>query len=490
MGRVEIRCWHRVYTAILKTLYHGGRMTPAQAEHETAVREIGGRLYRDAGRHKPALFDSGGLRGHVLQQVLRDPALRNALFQFIDVLPQLESADDVAAHFRSYLAGQQLGGVWDKLLQLGNHAWSAWAVRASVKRMARLFLVEEQPAALLRVARALRRVPAQVTVDAVGEAVLTEGEADRYVARYHDLLHWCTGAGITPQLSLKLSALTPRFDALDAAGTRQRVLRRLQPLLAEVHRTRAALTIDMEQYELKPLIVKLFRELVESDPDRGWQPGIALQAYLPETERDLMELIRWARTLGRRICVRLVKGAYWDTEVALATQRRWPLPVYHNKADTDGNYERLTRLLFESRDIVYPAIASHNLRSVSHAIALARSHCMTADEWEVQMLFGMADPLQRAVAGLGARLRVYLPCGDLVVGIAYLIRRLLENTASTSILRQTFAESQDLDTLLAAPRAAPPATAVREPASAFANTPLTDCCDRLYRFARSRAGNS
>ena len=465
-------------------------MTPAQAELETAVQEIGGRLYRDAGRHKPALFDSGGMRGRVLKQVLDDAALRNALFQFIDVLPQLEHADDVATHFRSYLAGQQLGGVWDKLLQLGNRPWSAWAVRASVKRMARLFLVEEQPAALLRVLRALQRVPAQVTVDAVGEAVLTELEADRYVARYHELLGRCAAAGIAPHLSLKLTALTPRFDALDATGTRQRVLRRLQPLLAEVHRTRAALTIDMEQYELKPLILELFRELVESDPDCGWQPGIALQAYLPETERDLMELIRWARALNRRIGVRLVKGAYWDTEVALAQQRRWPLPVFLNKTETDANYERLTRLLIESRDIVYPAIASHNLRSVSHAIAAARRHRMTAAEWEIQMLYGMADPLQRAVAGLGVKLRVYLPCGDLVIGIAYLIRRLLENTAGTSILRQTYAEAQDPGTLLAAPGAASSTVpAAAEPPPAFANTPLTNFSRRGARdvFARALA---
>ena len=415
-------------------------MTPAQAELETAVREIGGRLYLDASRHKPALFDSRGLRGRVLQQVLHDPALRSALFQFIDALPQLERADDVATHFRSYLAGHELGGAWGQLLLLGSHAWAAWAVRNSVKRMARLFLVEEQPAALLRVLRALQRVPAQVTLDAVGEAVLTDLEADRYVARYLELLRSCSAAGVAPHLSLKLTALTPRFDALDAAGTRSRVLQRLQPLLAEVRRTRAALTIDMEQYELKPLILQLFRGLAESDPDRGWQPGIALQAYLPETERDLTELIRWARSLGRRICVRLVKGAYWDTEVALATQRRWPLPVYRNKADTDANYERLTRLLFESRDIVYPAIAGHNLRSLAHAIALAREYGMTVNDWEVQMLYGMAAPLQRAVAGLDVKLRVYLPSGDLVIGIAYLIRRLLENTASTSILRQTYAE--------------------------------------------------
>ena len=450
-------------------------MTPAHTELETAVRDIGGRLYRDAGRHKPALFDSGGLRGRVLQQVLQDPALRNALFQFIDVLPQLERAEDVATHFRSYLAGHELGGVWGKLLPLGNHAWAAWAVRNNVKRMARLFLVEEQAAALLRALRTLQRIPAEVTVDAVGEAVLTDAEADRYVARYLELLRWCAAAGITPHLSLKLTALTPRFDPLDAAGTRSRVLQRLQPLLAEVRRTRAALTIDMEQHELKPLILELFRALVESDPDHDWQPGIALQAYLPETERDLAELIRWARALGRRIGVRLVKGAYWDTEVALAQQRRWALPVFRSKAETDANYERLTRLLFEGRDLVHPAIGSHNLRSVSHAIALAREYGMKAQDWEVQMLYGMADPLQRAVANFGVPLRVYLPCGDLVIGIAYLIRRLLENTADTSFLRQTYGEGHNLDALLAAPDiASSAAPAAAEPPPAFANTPLTD----------------
>jgi len=354
-------------------------------------------------------------------------------------------------------------------------------VRESVKRIARLFLVEEQSGALARAVRVLQRVPAQITLDAVGEAVLTEPEADRYAARYVALLGWCGAAGIAPQLSLKLSALAPRFDALDAAGTRERVLRRLQPLLADANRTGAALTIDMEQYEFKPLILELFREIVENNPNRGWQPGIALQAYLPETERDLTELIRWARALGRRVCVRLVKGAYWDTEVALATQQRWPLPVFTNKADTDASYERLTRLLFEGRDAIYPALASHNLRSVSHAIALARHYGVSADEWELQMLYGMADPLQRAVAALGVKLRVYLPCGDLVVGIAYLIRRLLENTASTSILRQTYAEAQDLDALLAAPGAASPSKpAATQPPPAFANTPLMD-------FSRSEA---
>ncbi|HEV8519928.1 MAG TPA: hypothetical protein VGQ54_15245, partial [Burkholderiales bacterium] len=111
-------------------------MTPAHLELESQIRDIGGRLYRDASRRKPAFFDSSGLRGRMLQQVLQDTTLRSALFQFIDVLPQLEHADDVATHFRSYLAGHELVGAWGKLLKLGNHAWAAWAVRESVKRIA------------------------------------------------------------------------------------------------------------------------------------------------------------------------------------------------------------------------------------------------------------------------------------------------------------------------------------------------------------------
>ncbi|MBI3935469.1 MAG: bifunctional proline dehydrogenase/L-glutamate gamma-semialdehyde dehydrogenase [Betaproteobacteria bacterium] len=457
---------------------------------EIMLREIGAEIYDGARRSTPPLFAPRGLRGRVLSRALHDEALRAALFQFVDVLPQLDSAQEIAAHFRAYLAGHQLGGAWGELLALGGHPFAAWAVRNSVKRVARLFLVEETPAALARALSRLRRVPAQTTLDAVGEAVLTEAEADEYAARYLRLLAWLAGAGVAmPQLSLKLSALTPRFDALDAAGTRSRVFARLAPLMQEVLRTGAALTIDMEHYEFKPLVLQFFRELVEAYPDARWQPGIALQAYLRDTERDVQELVAWAGALGRRIGVRLVKGAYWDTEVALARQRRWPLPVFLEKSETDENFERLTRYLFEHRDAVYPAIAGHNLRSLAHAIAAARFHRMGAEEWEIQMLYGMAEPLQHAVAGRGVRLRIYVPTGNPVIGIAYLIRRLLENTANTSVLRQTYADHHDLDALLAAPEAAKQRAAATGGRSepAFANTPLTDFSQTTARQAFEQA---
>ena len=446
---------------------------PNQPSLDTLITEIGGRLYCDAAKAPPALFGARGMRGVLLDRALADERLRNALFQFIDVLPQLEDRDSIAAHFRAYLDGHRLGGVWGRLLRIGNHPAAAWAVRARVARTARLFLVEEEPAAIKRALAEIAELGAAAALDAVGEAVLTEGEADQYLARYLELLRWQDAARMNPpHLSLKLTALTPRFDPLDPDGTERRVLARLEPLLVEVQRTRAALTIDMEQYELKPLILRLFRALAEAFPDPGWQPGIAVQAYLPETGRDIVELARWARAASRRIGVRLVKGAYWDTEVALARQRRWPEPVYLSKTETDANYERLTRDLFEASDVIYPAIAGHNLRSLAHAIALAKTLGMARTDWEIQMLYGMAEPLARAVAAAGVQLRIYVPTGDLVIGVAYLMRRLLENTAGTSILRQTYAEGHDPTALLAAPTASAPACDPAPPA--FANTPRTD----------------
>jgi RHH-type transcriptional regulator, proline utilization regulon repressor / proline dehydrogenase / delta 1-pyrroline-5-carboxylate dehydrogenase len=459
-----------------------------EASLEAGIAEIGARLYADAVRSRPPLFGARGMRGALLESALADAGLRNALFHFVDVLPQLESAEQIAAHFRSYLGGRELGGVWGRLLKLGCSPALAWAVRASVARTARLFLVEETPAAVKRALATLTDIGAAATVDAVGEAVLTEAEADEYVARYVRALAWQEAAGITPpHISLKLTALAPRFDPLDAEGTRQRVMARLAPLLREVLRVKASVTVDMEGYQLKSLILNIFMSIVAARPEPDWQPGIALQAYLPETERDLQELARFARDARRRIGVRLVKGAYWDTEVALARQHHWPVPVFLEKAETDAHYEHLTRMLFDAHDAFYPAIASHNLRTLAHALAAARAAGIERDEWEVQMLYGMAEPLARAAIAQGARLRVYVPTGDLVAGIAYLIRRLLENTAGASILRQTYAEGQPLDELLAAPASRAVRSSAAAPAAAFANTPLTDFSTDAARSAFAHA---
>ena len=420
---------------------------------EDAVQNIGGAIHAAIEGAPPSLFEPRGLKGSLLVAAMGDDALRRALFQFVDVLPSLESAEAIARHFRAYFHGHALAGPWGKLLRAGEHAWAAWAVKRSVTRLARQFLVEESAGELGRVVARLARIPADVSVDAVGEACLTEAEADAYLARNLSLLEHLTGAGVqAPHLSVKLSALTPRFDPVDPDGSARRVMDRMEPLLAAAVERGAALTVDMEHHDFKPLVLDVFRLIAARGPGAGWLPGVALQAYRPDAERDLRELIRWARTQGRRIGVRLVKGAYWDTETALAEARGWPAPVYLHKPETDAAYERLTRILFEHADALHPAIGSHNLRSLAHAIACARGAGLSPGQWEVQMLYGMAEPLRDALVRFGVRVRVYVPTGELLPGIAYLIRRLMENTASTSILRLAYLEGLGARELLAPPQ--------------------------------------
>jgi RHH-type proline utilization regulon transcriptional repressor/proline dehydrogenase/delta 1-pyrroline-5-carboxylate dehydrogenase len=148
--------------------------------------------------------------------------------------------------------------------------------------------------------------------------------------------------------------------------------------------------------------------------------------------------------------VRLVKGAYWDHELVQARQHGWPAPVFEVKADCDRNFEALTRRLLQSRPQVRVAIASHNLRSVSHAIAVNRLGGGADRDLELQVLRGLGDELQDALAARGHRVRTYCPVGDLVAGMAYLVRRLLENTSNESFLHEQ-ARGTSLETLLAAP---------------------------------------
>jgi RHH-type proline utilization regulon transcriptional repressor/proline dehydrogenase/delta 1-pyrroline-5-carboxylate dehydrogenase len=228
----------------------------------------------------------------------------------------------------------------------------------------------------------------------------------------------------------------------------------------------AAVTVDMEQYAFRDLTLAIFCSVLEEDEFRE-QPyaAIALQAYLHDAEKDVSDLIRWARGQERRVGVRLVKGAYWDSEIAWAKQKNWPIPVFLDKAETDANYERLSRLLLEGHDVIDAAFGSHNLRSLAHAIVAAKELGVPANGYEMQMLYGMAEPVRQAIIQNGQRVRVYLPVGELLPGISYLIRRLMENTSNTSFLRQTYAEKKDVESLIKAPTAAKPAAHAAEESS-------------------------
>ena len=171
-----------------------------------------------------------------------------------------------------------------------------------------------------------------------------------------------------------------------------------------------------------------------------------------------------------------MKGAYWDYETTLAGQRGWPVPVWAEKPESDANYEKLSLLLLQNADIASPAFASHNVRSCAHAIAQAERLGVDTRAYEFQALYGMADELKSALVASGHRVREYCPVGDLLPGMAYLVRRLLENTSNEGFLRAKDAGGASREILLRNPvealaARALPAKAPAPAAPAFTQRP-------------------
>jgi proline dehydrogenase len=339
-----------------------------------------------------------------------------------------------------------------------------------VRHMAHRFIVAESPKAARRELRDLWDHGIGASLDLLGEATVTAVEADRYAERCAEALdaiaaeapRWPErellerdSAGPIPRanLSVKVSALTPLMRPEAPELGRDDAARRLRPLLERARDRGAHLHIDMESVDALETTLDLVVELLGEPGFRdGPSAGVVLQAYLRDSPAQLDRVLDWARGSGRTppLVVRLVKGAYWDHEVVEARQHGWRPPVFEDKAECDRNFETLTRRLLEARPLVRVAIASHNLRSVSHAIATNRELGGHDADLELQVLRGLGDDLAVALADSGFRVRSYCPVGELVAGMAYLVRRLLENTANESFLHVQ-ASGASLDELLAPP---------------------------------------
>jgi RHH-type proline utilization regulon transcriptional repressor/proline dehydrogenase/delta 1-pyrroline-5-carboxylate dehydrogenase len=405
----------------------------------------------------------------------QDAELRAALFRFVDVTPACRSLDDLARHLTGYLeevderpppieAAMRMSGTRPGRAALGA------AAAAGVRHMAHRFIVGESPRAALRPIRHLWEHGAAVSLDLLGEATVTEAEADRYAARCLDALETLSEAapswpsrpvleadslGPLPRVnvSVKVSALTPLLRPEAPEVGREDAARRMLPLLRRAKELGAHLHIDMESVDTVEATLGLVFELLDEPELRaGPSAGIVIQAYLRESPEQLEQVLDWAARSEREqpLVVRLVKGAYWDHEVVDARQHGWTPPVFEDKRDSDRNFEALTRRLIEAWPLARPAIASHNLRSVAHAVAVGREQGREDRDIEFQVLRGLGDDLAAALADLDHRVRIYCPVGDLVAGMAYLVRRLLENTANESFLGEQ-QRGTPIEELLAAP---------------------------------------
>ena len=411
----------------------------------------------------------------LLSWTMDNPSLRVQLFRLIDCLPSLTTKAEIARHLQEYLgnASVELPQALKGLLNFTTPdsmpgQVAATTLATAVETLARKYIAGENLKQALKSIEQLRKQSMTFTMDVLGEAVVTETEAQSYLNQYLELMEQLTEASqrwsLVPQVdaadgvdlskvqvSLKLTAFYSQFDPLDVEGSQTKVSDRIRILLRRAKEVGAAVHFDMEQYRYKDATLETLKDLLMEEEFRDRTDlGVTLQAYLRDSYQDLQDLIHWAKQRGKPITVRLVKGAYWDQETIIARQNLWPTPVYNHKSSTDANFERMTQLLLENHEHLYAAIGSHNVRSQSHAIAIAQTLNIPKRHLEFQVLYGMADNLATALAKQGHRVRVYSPYGALIPGMAYLIRRLLENTANSSFLRQSL-EARPMEELLAIP---------------------------------------
>ena len=438
---------------------------------QSDIEQRGACIFELVDKHPERFFSKAGFYQRLMALSMHDERFKTQLFRFVAVLPSLRRSSEIIQHLEEYFSDGNDG--FHPLVSLGVRVarlvpWmSAAVLRWNVSETARQFIAGRNPHDVIATLRKRRAQKIGFTVDVLGEAVVSEAEADEYAARYADLLDklaretkdWTDPLGKSAELfpvlnlSVKISALYSQMSPAAPADAIAHLCSKLRPLLRRARELGAFINFDMESYALKNTTLELFKTTLTEAEFKDWpHAGIAIQAYLRDSEHDLRDLIEWGRARGTRFAVRLVKGAYWDYETTKSGQNGSNPPVFLQKPESDANFEELTRVLFENEAIVTAAFGSHNIRSIAHAQAVADELRVDRSRFEFQLLYGMAGPIKRALVEMGYRVREYCPIGELLPGMAYLVRRLLENTSNEGFLRAKFAENVPAKELLRDPK--------------------------------------
>src|SRR2546423_247630 len=438
---------------------------------QAEVERRGSRIFALVDRHPESIFTKAGFYQRMMELSMRDDHFKVQMFRFVDVLASIHRPKDIVQHFDEYLSTVQNGftPVLRPTIRVSHiFPWIAGPfMRWNVSGMARQFIAGRHPEDVMKTLRKKRRQKIGFTVDLLGEAVVSEEEANEYATRCQELLEhlaretrgWTDPLGKNAELfpvvnvSVKISALYSQMNPADPGDAIAHLAPRLRPILRLAKELGGFINFDMESYAHKNAALELFRTLFTEPEFRDWpHAGFVIQAYLRDAAEDLVDLIAWGRARGTRFTVRLVKGAYWDYEKIKSTQNGWVIPVWLQKPESAANFQRLTRILLENESIVTSAFGSHNVRSIAHAQALAHELGIDRSRFEFQLLYGMAGPIKRALVEMGYRVREYSPVGELLPGMSYLVRRLLENTSNEGFLRAKFSEHVSAAQLLRDPR--------------------------------------
>ena len=366
----------------------------------------------------------------------------------------------VATHSEHGL-GSTLGG----LIRKGGEPLIRKGVDMAMRMMGQQFVTGETIALALEHARGLEAQGFRYSYDMLGEAALTSEDAERYLASYEAAIHAigraAAGKGVYDGagISIKLSALHPRYSRAQYS----RVMDELYPVLLKLtllaQQYDIGLNIDAEETDRLELSLDLLERLCLEPVLKGFKGiGFVIQAYQKRCPFVIDYVIDLARRSGQRLMIRLVKGAYWDSEIKRAQlDGQADYPVYTRKAYTDVSYLACARKLLAAPDAVYPQFATHNAHSLAAIYQMAGPDSYTPAQYEFQCLHGMGEPLYEQVVGktsegkLGRPCRIYAPVGTHETLLAYLVRRLLENGANTSFVNRIADPSIAIETLVEDP---------------------------------------
>jgi RHH-type proline utilization regulon transcriptional repressor/proline dehydrogenase/delta 1-pyrroline-5-carboxylate dehydrogenase len=322
----------------------------------------------------------------------------------------------------------------------------AIVVRFLVRMMAKRFIAGESINTCHDTLRELRRTKREATLDQLGELVVSAKEADEYFEKVLQLIHGLkqhipkgekNKAGIyNAHVSIKVSALSHDFRPQAFHATYTKVAPRLKRILQEAHREEVFINIDAEHYHYRDLVLKIYSKVLLETPElRDYsQTGIVVQAYLRDGAKHLMDVVDLARERNIRMPIRLVKGAYWDAETIEGEAHQFTPPQFLNKEESDLHFRQLAYLALKHHASLQLAIGSHNLQDHAFVEAVRIHRFPSSPVIEHQCLHMTYEALSHGLANMGWPTRNYMPIGNLLVGMAYLVRRIMENSSQVGVL--------------------------------------------------------
>ncbi|NUB29789.1 trifunctional transcriptional regulator/proline dehydrogenase/L-glutamate gamma-semialdehyde dehydrogenase, partial [Azospirillum brasilense] len=352
-----------------------------------------------------------------------------------------------------------LSAALTRLIARGGEPLIRRGVDFAMRMMGEQFVTGQTIQEALTNARPMEAEGFRYSYDMLGEAALTAEDAARYYADYENAIHAIgkasAGRGVYegPGISIKLSAIHPRYSRAQADRVMDELLPRVKALALLAKGYDIGLNIDAEEADRLELSLDLMESLC-FDPDlAGWNGiGFVVQAYGKRCPYVIDFLVDLARRSGHRLMIRLVKGAYWDSEIKRAQLDGLPdFPVYTRKVYTDVSYVACARKLLAAPEAVFPQFATHNAQTLATIYEMAGSDFQVG-KYEFQCLHGMGEPLYKEVVGpLKRPCRIYAPVGTHETLLAYLVRRLLENGANSSFVNRIADPAVPVDELVADP---------------------------------------